>query len=152
MMININNRADVHARLEQLKPDSKAVFGIMTAQHMLEHLSYAVMMSNGKRPQKLYFTKEKADRIKAHVIHSDLEMPIGFKAPMLTDELPPLVFPDFDTALNLLKRELSDYDAYLQTNKNALHIHPTMDVLDDNEWIKFHNKHFTHHFKQFNLI
>ena len=151
-MIDINNRADVYARLGQLKSNSIPVFGIMTAQHMIEHLSYALMMSNGKRPQKLYFPKEKAERIKAHVIHSNLEMPIGFKAPMLGDELPKLVFPDLETAIDKLKKEFIAFDTFFEMDKTAILMHPTMDELNYEEWVKFHNKHFTHHFKQFNLI
>ena len=37
-------------------------------------------------------------------------------------------------------------------NPAAKPVNPTMGELDRHEWVKFHNKHFTHHFKQFDLI
>ena len=40
---------------------------------------------------------------------------------------------------------------YFEENKDATPINPTMGELNKQEWIIFHNKHFEHHFKQFNL-
>ena len=40
---------------------------------------------------------------------------------------------------------------YFKENKDATPINPTMGELNKQEWTIFHNKHFEHHFKQFNL-
>ena len=63
-MIDINNREKVSEKLNLLQTDSLPFFGKMTAQHMVEHLTFAIMFSNGKLPQKLYFPIDKAEIIK----------------------------------------------------------------------------------------
>lgn len=69
---------------------------------MVEHLMFSVMFSNGKWPQKLYLPPEKAKTIKQNLIYSNMEMPVGFKAPMLGEELPKLNFPNLDDAIAAL--------------------------------------------------
>jgi oxepin-CoA hydrolase/3-oxo-5,6-dehydrosuberyl-CoA semialdehyde dehydrogenase len=150
-MIDINNREKVSEKLNLLQTDSLPFFGKMTAQHMVEHLTFAIMFSNGKLPQKLYFPIDKAEIIKKTIIYSDKEMPIGFKAPMLNDDLLELKFPDLKFAISILLSELNRFDKYFKENKDATPINPTMGELNNQEWTIFHNKHFEHHFKQFNL-
>jgi oxepin-CoA hydrolase/3-oxo-5,6-dehydrosuberyl-CoA semialdehyde dehydrogenase len=151
IMIDINNREKVSEKLNLLQTDSLPFFGKMTAQHMVEHLTFAIMFSNGKLPQKLYFPIDKAEIIKKTIIYSDKEMPIGFKAPMLNDDLLELKFPDLKFAISILLSELNRFDKYFKENKDATPINPTMGELNKQEWTIFHNKHFEHHFKQFNL-
>ncbi|MDI9365900.1 MAG: hypothetical protein QM541_13170 [Flavobacterium sp.] len=151
-MVDINNRQEISEKLNLLKIDSLPLFGKMTAQHVVEHLTFAIMFSNGKLPQKLYYPNDKAILIKAIIIYSDKEMPIGFKAPMLSDDLLELKFPDLKTSVSILLSELKEFDKYFDENKDATPINPTMGELNKQEWTIFHNKHFEHHFKQFKLI
>lgn len=150
-MIDITKRSDIFKRLESLKEDANPVFGKMTAQHMVEHLRFAIMFSNGKMPQKLYFPEGKAIAIKASIIYSDRELPIGFRSPMLGDELPALIYSGLDEAIAGLKAELAGFDEYFVVNKDLKPMNPIVGELNYQEWIVFHNKHFMHHFKQFNL-
>lgn len=150
-MVDIKNRQKISEKLSLLQIDSLPLFGKMSAQHMVEHLTFAIMFSNGKLPQRLYYPIEKADLIKATIIYSDKEMPIGFKAPMLNDDLLELRFPDLKTSISMLLSELDCFDKYFIDNKDLKPINPTMGELNKQEWTIFHNKHFAHHFKQFNL-
>ena len=151
--ITILERADIFKRLEKLVSNSSPAFGIMTPHHMIEHLLFSIQFSNGKTPQKLFFSVEKAEQIKLIVIYSDAELPIGFKAPMLPkDELHPLSYHDLATAFEILKLELDAFDNYFKLNPANSPINPTMGELTHKEWIVFHDKHFKHHFKQFHLI
>jgi len=151
-MVDIDNRQEISDKLNLLKNDTLPLFGKMTAQHMVEHLSFAIMFSNGKLPQKLYYPLVKAEFIKSTIIYSDNKMPIGFKAPMLGDDLLKLEFPDLKTSISSLLSELKRFDQYFVDNKDSKPINPTMGELNKLEWTIFHNKHFEHHFKQFNLI
>jgi hypothetical protein len=151
-MIDINNRQEITDIIKKLSVDSSPLWGKMTAQHMVEHLTFTVKFSNGKTPQRLYFTQEKAELIKTFVVYSDKDLTKGFKAPMLGDDLPGLENPDIQTAVENLFVELERFDNYFVLNPDAKPTNPTMGELDRQEWIKFHNKHFTHHFRQFNLI
>ena len=149
--LNILDRVDIFRRLDALKPDSPPVFGKMSAQHMVEHLIFIMRMSNGKMPIELFYSNEKAARIKAYTIHSNNEIIIGFRAPMLPESPVPLTRPGLREAVEQLQDELNGFDQFFHDNPEARPINPTMGPLNFDEWIIFHNKHFTHHFKQFNL-
>ncbi|WMJ71713.1 DUF1569 domain-containing protein [Cytophagaceae bacterium ABcell3] len=151
-MIDIQNRQGLVHKLKGLKSDSDPVWGRMTAQHMVEHLAFAVMSSNGALDQKLYFPKEKAEQIKRAVIYTDNELPMGFKAPMLGDTLPKLVCSDLGAALKKLYLALDEFELYFLNNPDAKPVNLAMGELDREEWTRFHNKHFSHHFKQFRLL
>lgn len=151
-MININERDKIFETLSQLKSDSIPLFGKMTAQHMIEHLMLAISFSNGKLPQRIMVDERVAKTIRHYTINTDKEMSIGFKAPMLGDDLLPLSHPDLKTAIEFLKKQLDDFDFYFKHNPDAKPISPVIGELNYGEWIVFHNKHFTHHFKQFGLL
>ncbi len=151
-MLDINSRDIIFKLLENLTVDTSPIFGKMTAQHMVEHLNIAVLFSNGKMPQKLFVPVDTAAFIKNSIIYTDAEIPLGYKAPMLTDDLPPLYFPDLSTSIATLKKQLAEFDKYFSDNPESKPMHPTMGILDKNEWDVFHSKHFNHHFKQFGLV
>lgn len=150
--VDITNREPLFERLSRLASTATALFGMMTPQHMIEHLTVLIRAANENEPLTLMYAQEKADKIKAVVIYSPQEMPIGFKAPILPkEELVPLQHPDLKTAMEVLKKELSNFDAYFLANPTNTPVNPTMGPLSHQEWMIFQNKHFTHHFRQFGL-
>jgi hypothetical protein len=153
LTIEISHRTHPFDLLEKLLPDTKALFGLMTPQHMVEHLAFAVRFSNGKIPQQLYFPKEKAEKVKMFSIDNDNVLPMGFKNPILpSDTLLPLEHPNLQSAIESLNAELTDFDFYFKSNPDSKPVNPVMGELTQQEWTIFHNKHFTHHFKQFGLL
>lgn len=152
-MINILDRVALFDILTRIQADEKPRFGAMTAQHMVEHLAFAVRFSNGKEPQKHYYTPEKEQKIKTYILDTDNDFMIGFKAPVLPAEgLPDLRCSGLEEAFSSLKNELADFDAYFEKNPGASPVNPTMGELNYQEWVRFHNRHFAHHFKQFGLL
>lgn len=151
-MINIQERHTVFEILKQLKSDAQPIFGKMSPQHMVEHLMLALSFSDGKSPQPLMVDERIAKTIKHYTINTDREMSVGFKAPMLGDDLVPLTYPNLESAIEHLKEELNIFDLYFKSNPDSKPISPVIGELNYNEWIIFHNKHFTHHFKQFGLL
>lgn len=151
-MINIRERHKVFETSQNLKSNASPLFGIMTPQHMIEHLIFVLKFSNGKLPQQLMVDERLSKTIKHYTIDTEREMSIGFKAPMLGDELIPLLLPDINSAIEQLRKELIDFDLYFEKNPDSKPMSPVLGELDHREWIIFHNKHFTHHFKQFDLL
>ena len=151
-MINIQNPEDILNKLEHLNPDAKPVWGKMSPQHIVEHLALALQISTGKSPQILYLPEEEAARVKGKIIHTEGELPMGIKTPILGDEPPPLVYPDLSSAINHLQDELKYWNEYSAKNPQAIHMHPRMGPLNQKEWTILHGKHFTHHLKQFGLV
>src|ERR1700730_687344 len=104
-MLDIKNREDLFERLSDLEKDAIPVFGKMTPQHMVEHLTFVLRISNEKLPHPLYYSEEKASKIKAYTIFTDNELMVGFRAPMLTSEPPDLRETDLQTAIEELMKE-----------------------------------------------
>ena len=152
-MIDILDRTKLFEILSKLQTDSKPQFGAMTPQHMVEHLAFAVRFSNGKEPQQHHYPTDKEEKIKGFVIGTDNEMPIGFKSPVLPIEgIPTLKHSSLTNAIDNLKTELTDFDNYFINQPLQKPINPTMGELNHQEWVRFHNRHFTHHFRQFSLL
>ena len=152
-MIDILDRPKLFEILSRLKADDKPAFGAMTPQHMVEHLAFVVRFYNGKEPQQHHYATDKQQKIKAFVIDTDKDIPIGFKYPVLpTEGLPTLKHSSLSNAIDNLKTELIEFDNYFLKHPSDKPINPTMGELNYKEWVRFHNRHFTHHFKQFRLL
>ncbi len=151
-MVEINDLDTLASALSKLQDDSPAVWGKMSPQNMIEHISSIVLFSNGRKSIPLLYPEEKAAAFKAYLIDSDNQFPMNFRAPLIGEEPQPYRFESLDAAKAVLFKELHNYTAYHAENKEAILMHPTLGLLDQREWTIFHNKHFTHHFKQFNLI
>jgi oxepin-CoA hydrolase/3-oxo-5,6-dehydrosuberyl-CoA semialdehyde dehydrogenase len=151
-MIQINNIDEIIYKLGDLKADAQPQFGSMTPQQMVEHLATTIKASNGKAELTQRTSVEEGERFKAGMVHTDMEFPMGIKNPTIPDGPPVYIFSDLKSAINALKSELVDFEKHFIEHPEATHVHPRLGSLNHNEWLIFHGKHFTHHFKQFGLI
>lgn len=150
-MIDTSDQLAIVSKLYQLKPDATPLFGLMTAQHMVEHLAMAVGHSNGKMPQKLYTPTDKLPAMRKFLL-SDKEFPVGVLSPITGANLLPLTKPDLAAAIEELNHELEKFHQYFQEHPTATPVNAVFGPLTYDEWLIAHNKHFTHHFKQFALL
>lgn len=137
--------------LEQLSPEEKPKWGIMSAQHMIEHLILAVQTSNGKLVLECTNERDKLATLKRYLM-SNRPLPKGFVNPYIGKGLIPLKYSNFEEAKSELNKEIDDYYDFFDKNPNAKLTNVTFGELEKNEWIVFHEKHFTHHLTQFELI
>ena len=152
MKIDITKRKQLNILLNNLKEDTPAGWGLMKPQNVVEHLAKTLQCSNGKKQLAQRSSEHEGNLAKQAFIYTDLEMSKGIKSP-LAGELPdPFKFSSLDEAKRNLNNELDDFESYFDGNPNATFIQPRLGKLNNREWIIFHNKHFTHHFKQFGLI
>ena len=144
------------SRLENIKDDTKPVWGIMTPQHMVEHLTIAVQSSTGKIVFDRFITPENRIAIAKRFLNSSRPLPKLFVNEVISEEigegLIPLSNNDLSSAIIELKKEVEYFDEYFTINPEAKPINATFGPLDHEEWITFHNKHFTHHLAQFGLL
>lgn len=147
--VDFLHKSDVKKTLSTLKADSKPLFGKMNGQQMIEHLSFLMQVSNGKINADYFVEDEKSKRRKAF-LDTDGELQIGFKAPLLSEEPIPEKFDTIQDSLDDLLLQIDDFTTHFKTVK--IENHPFFGELDFEYWKKFHVKHFTHHFKQFNLL
>ncbi len=137
--------------IDKLNEDVKPLWGKMTPQHMVEHLILAVRTSNGKLKIECFNPPEKIPTLKRFLM-SSRPLPKEFMNPVIGPDLLPLEYKNLAEAINNLKSEISDYISYFENNPQAVLTNPTFGDLNRDEWIVFHNKHFTHHLQQFGLI
>lgn len=136
--------------LKELPPETKQLWGKMSAQHMVEHLILAVRTSNGKLNIGCFNPPEKWQTLKRFLL-SSRPLPKDFVNPIVGVNLLPLEHKNLDEAKKILRQEVEDYYRYFEENPDALLLNPTFGELNKDEWEVFHEKHFTHHFEQFGI-
>lgn len=153
-MSNATQRAflqeEAFALLQQLKPDSAPSFGLMTAQHMVEHLTWITKASiknhgapegeltKGQLSFKRFINKgaifkhRPSDKTKA--------------------DLPALKYGSLDEAIEQIPVAIERLYNYGDAHPDTLVYNPMMGQLSFKEIELFHYQHFRYHFWQFELI
>ncbi len=143
------NKETLHQRLNQLHTTTAAQFGILTPQHMVEHLILTVKMSAGRIPIPEFLPNEKQLAQKQALLFKDIPFPRGVKAPGLPDTLLDLRFPDLETAKAELIKSWDADQLLFKENPTKQTFHPRFGLLNFDEWERFHAKHMDHHLGQF---
>lgn len=138
-------------KLDELTQEHTPLWGVMSAQHMVEHLTDSLKISNGDITIQQLTAEDKIPALRAFLM-SDTPMPRNFKSPANGDGLRALKHPDLDRALEVLKKELTRFHQYHEANPGTRPVNPVFGPLSYNQWIQFHHKHFQHHLSQFGLI
>lgn len=145
-------RQEILEALLSLQVDTKPAFGMMTPQHMVEHVSQAIGISNGNLSIKLHVDEERAAKQKRIMIYTDRPFPKGMQAPTMEGKLAKLRFSNLDEAKADLINQMNAFDTWHRKNPGVGCMHPFLGLLTHEEWVKFHSKHITHHFQQFFLV
>ncbi|WP_026967742.1 DUF1569 domain-containing protein [Algoriphagus terrigena] len=142
----------IEKSLEKLGPDTPAKFGVMTPQHMIEHLTVTIKISYNRIKIPEFELTEKQRLQKAALLDTPLDFPKGVLAPgMNVGELMPLRSSDLAEAKKQLLNSISAYHGFFTADPMANSVHPRFGKLGYAEWERFHPKHFKHHFEQFGI-
>jgi hypothetical protein len=144
-------RQEVPTLLDDLTADTQALWGAMTAQHMLEHVSGLFYIALGKRAIPLMVKEEQLEKAQEWLM-SDKEFRPGILAPGVPQKPGPLRFASFDEAKAKFAQTLQAFNDHFQQNPTAVANHPVFGKLNKSQWEQFHYKHTQHHFMQFGLI
>ena len=136
--------------LDRLSSETKPEWGIMTPQHMVEHLIITWKISRG-RINTPVISEEGLEERRAFLM-SDKPYDRNIQVPALKGELPKLRFPDLDSAKGALIAELKAFHDYYDENPNAEHENLFFGKLNRDQWLHLHFKHSRHHFTQFGLL
>lgn len=126
------------------------IWGRMSFQQMVEHLSDSFKMANGT---ELYDLQIPEDRIPAlqDFLLSDKPFRQNTKAPYLPEVPPPIRFTNKEDAIGELKMEIISFkDLFLQDKEKRV-THPIFGDLDYPQWVLLLYKHATHHLAQFGI-
>lgn len=136
--------------LGKLDTNTQPLWGNMSAQRMVEHLTDGISMSRGLGDFKLAVPEEKANQLK-QFLYTDKPMAQNIQVPFALPDTT-LRNADLDDAIDEFTLAWVDYEEERELEPEKLAVHPFYGNLKREEWLKVHAKHFTHHFKQFGLM
>lgn len=138
------------AKAAGLEFETKPLWGNMTPQHMIEHLIDSVKLSNGKLNVPLLVSPEQAATLQQQILFSSDAFPRNIENPLV--QLGSYRAPSLAVALQRLHTEVNDFIQYWEQANATPLVHPFFSALNYEGWLRFHEKHFTHHFTQFSLL
>jgi len=137
--------------LANLKEDSKAKWGVMTANQMLNHLIQSSKMMHFGNNTLLI--KEEYVEKAIEFLYTDKAIKQGLVVP---NDIGFNFKENINEGIEELKRELINSSdnmlAFLIENTDFKAIHPYFGELDTKQWILFQRKHYSHHLNQFRLL
>lgn len=143
---------DLFSHLKNIGPATKALWGKMNAQQMVEHLDAFFQISIGKIHFSLVTPEEHLPKFKAFLL-SEKQFRENTKAPdtVLGEEPLPLQYGSFDEAVARLHETVEAFPVFFKNNPGKNTTHPVFGPLDFDEWVMLHYKHVTHHLRQFGI-
>jgi murein L,D-transpeptidase YafK len=139
--------------IKQANADTTAKWGKMNFQQMVEHVDDFFKVSSNKIILPFVSSPEHLIKLKEFLM-SDKAFRENTKAPaqIVPEEPLPVRNADLQIAISKLEKQIEDFVAYFEANKNAVTTHPVFGELNFEEWILLHYKHVLHHSKQFSLV
>jgi hypothetical protein len=135
---------------EKLTPETKAIWGTMSSQRMVEHLSDVLRIATQQvKIEPVVTDPEKIAKMQAW-LETDKEMAQNIvvgHAKKDTD----LRNEELELAVDEFVDELLHFEEFFE-KPNVTSSHPFYGDMNYNQWKLMNKKHFTHHFKQFGLI
>lgn len=136
--------------LKNLKADTPAAFGIMTSQHMIEHLTWIIKSSakdHGEpegQPSKGQLGFKKFIEGGAIFKHRPKDQS--------KEDLPPLKYGSLEEAMAQIPLAISRFYHFYEGKSDKKGYHPMMGELTFEEIELFHYMHVRYHFWQFGLL
>ncbi|MCB0462494.1 MAG: phenylacetic acid degradation bifunctional protein PaaZ [Flavobacteriaceae bacterium] len=139
--------------LSKLTANTKPKWGIMTPQHMIEHLEYTYRIASGEIQDFEVSTPEKIlEKVHASLYNYD-KFPRNTNFPLLEkNTLDTLKHDNLETAKLKFVEAREAYKAFFKDNPEAVLKNMVFGDMNRYEWYLLDRKHLNHHFEQFGLI
>ncbi|MGV3630546.1 MAG: DUF1569 domain-containing protein [Bacteroidota bacterium] len=144
------NLESVLPYLEKLTPETKPVWGSMSAQRMVEHLTDTLKIATGENPQKMEIPEDKLPRMIAF-LESDKPMAQNIEVPFASKEMD-LRQEELELAIDEFVDTWLHFEELYEQNPALNEAHPYYGPLNYAQWQRLNSKHLTHHFTQFGLM
>jgi len=145
------DRKYIWDHLDFLEEDSKPLWGLMTAQHLIEHFIYVFRMSIGENTEAVVTLDDKIE-IYQRSLHNERRFPKNFKSPHLKKgSVEDLEFASLSEAKVQLKKLWDRFEVLYQESPDTKNHHVIFGQMDKEHWDLMHVKHFEYHFRQFDL-
>jgi hypothetical protein len=141
--------SEIIQKLDKLKPDSKPLWGNMSAQRMVEHLTDTIKIASGKTKFPLEIPEDKIEKMQAF-LESDKPMARNIEVPFAKKDTE-LRHEEIELAIDEFLLEWIDFEEHFAEDENRTEPHPYYGNLNFEQWSRLHAKHLTHHFEQFGI-
>src|SRR5690554_3610964 len=139
--------------LNKLTEDSKPKWGIMTPQHLVEHLEEGYRILSGEQQDFEIATPEKILEKVHNSLYNYDKFPQNSHFPtMKKGELEALKHPDLATAKEKMLEAREEYKTFFKENPDAVLKNMVFGELNKYASYLLERKHLNHHFEQFNLL
>ena len=148
------NKREIQKKLNALTENSERKFGKMSPQLMVEHLEEVLRNGFGNLKAEDFdeIHEEHLEKLQDW-LYTDQKIRPGAKYPLLKDgEELQTRFKNLEQAKEELMKTLQEFLIYYKEHPLAEHFHPRFGKLNKEMMELFHQKHFTHHFEQFNVM
>ena len=138
------------SKLDNLNSSDKPLWGKMTAQHMVEHLSNSFKMASGKLTFPSEVQETVFERMQAFLMS---EKPMAKNIQVaFAPENEPLRHEELELAIDEFAEEWINFLEEFEGNLAKTTPHPYYGELSFELWNRLHKKHVQHHFEQFGLL
>jgi oxepin-CoA hydrolase/3-oxo-5,6-dehydrosuberyl-CoA semialdehyde dehydrogenase len=146
------NRKNVAGYLDKLTEQSTANWGIMTPQHMVEHLTHGLESAVNKIKLDIATPEEHLEKY-TDSLYNYYPFPKNSKTPVLEDGiLADLRCESLAEAKKQFLEAFDDFELYYKESPEATSNNAVFGALDKDLWDLMNRKHFNHHFKQFGIL
>ncbi|MCB0376422.1 MAG: phenylacetic acid degradation bifunctional protein PaaZ, partial [Sinomicrobium sp.] len=147
------SRAYIASALAKLREDTRPEWGMMTPQHMLEHLEWTLKMATGEIAVKEIVTPEAHLEKMQESLYNYNPIPRAYQHPLLKKgKLEDPVHGSLDEAKQALLDAYAGFLLFFEENPKAVTRHAIFGAMDKSLWKLLHRKHFNHHFEQFGIL
>ncbi len=145
-------KSELPLLLSELQSTAAPKWGLMSAQHMIEHLSGVIMISNGRFEAPAMYEEERLSKNYSYIIKEQNRIKRNTKAPILPENPLPLRFATLAEAKEKLLKSIDSFFAFYEANPDTKQMHPAFGLLNFEEWTYFHCIHTQYHLDQFGLF
>ncbi|MCF6294843.1 MAG: phenylacetic acid degradation bifunctional protein PaaZ, partial [Flavobacteriaceae bacterium] len=139
--------------LNKLTEDSKPKWGILTPQHMVEHLEFTYRIASGENQDFEVATPEKYLEKAQEMLYNYEPMAEGHAFPLhKKGDLEKLRHESLNIAKEKLLESREQYLEFFKENPEATTKNVVFGTLNKFEGYLLERKHLNHHFKQFDLL
>jgi hypothetical protein len=138
-------------KLATLGSESQPEWGLMSAQHMVEHLSSLFLFTIEKIKGVSFYSEEKLQQNYDYLIRDKQPFRLNVELPGL-EEPKPLRFDSLEAAIEILRGFVNKFYAFFIEDKNKKTMHPAIGMLNFEDWEWNHYAHARYHLIQFGLV
>ena len=143
----------IENKLELLSENNQPEWGMMTPQHMVEHLEMSLKIAIGEISDFEVATPDEYIEQVQETLYNYEKMPQGYKMPLIKkNELEDLKHDNLEAAKSALLEAYETFEVYFRDRPEAITKNAVFGELTSFEWKLLNRKHFNHHFEQFGLI